>query len=68
MDDEVRLFGEDLGKRAIARDWIGVHALLAPWLQQSMTPDANAVRSFFESEYQLTLQANNVGYWSQRAY
>jgi uncharacterized protein (DUF934 family) len=58
MDEDIRLFGEDLGKKALARDWAGVHALLAPWLQRTM--DVDGVRAFFENEYQETLTANGV--------
>ena len=58
MDDSVRSFGEDLGRRALARDWAGVHQLLAPWLQQSMTVDQ--VRGFFENEYKSTLEDNGI--------
>jgi len=58
VDDDVRLFGQHLGTRALARDWTGVHAMLAPWMQQTMTPDG--VRAFFENEYRLTLQDNSV--------
>jgi len=49
MDDDVRAFGEELGRRALARDWSAVHERLAPWLRASLTPDS--VRSFFENEY-----------------
>jgi hypothetical protein len=58
MDDEIRVFGESLGKRALARDWKGVRELLAPWLQASLTDDS--VRAFFEDEYLSTLRANGV--------
>jgi hypothetical protein len=58
VDDAVRSFGEDLGRRALGRDWAGVHSLLAPWMQRSMTVDD--VRTFFESEYQGTLTANGI--------
>ena len=33
MDDDVRAFGTELGRKALARDWAGVHAMLAPWLR-----------------------------------
>jgi hypothetical protein len=58
MDDEIRSFGETLGRRVLARDWSGVRELLAPWLSASM--DADQVRAFFENEYRATLSANGV--------
>jgi len=58
MDDDIRAFGETLGRRALARDWSAVHQLLAPWLRAAISPDG--VRSFFEDEYRATLQANGV--------
>ena len=58
MDDDVRLFGDTLGRAALARDWPGVHALLAPWLQRSMS--TLDVQAFFEAEYRRTLEANGV--------
>jgi hypothetical protein len=58
MDDDVRAFGVELGLKAIARDWIAVQAMLAPWLRA--TCSADAVRQFFEDEYLATLQANGV--------
>lgn len=47
-----------LGQRALARDWPGVRALLAPWLFSSCSADD--VRLFFENEYRATLEANGV--------
>ena len=58
MDDDVRMFGETLGRRLLARDWSGAHELLAPWLQQ--TTSAEGVRAFFEDEYMLTLKDNGI--------
>jgi hypothetical protein len=58
MQDNVRGFGLDLGHKVLARDWIGVHGLLAPWLQQSIGVDA--VSGFFEDEYRRTLKDNGV--------
>ena len=58
MDKDIRKFGEEIGKRALARDWAGVHALLAPWLQKSITVDG--VRAFFEDEYRLALKEANI--------
>jgi hypothetical protein len=49
MDDDVREFGMDLGRKVLARDWPAVHEKLAPWLQRSF--DVAAVRTFFEDEY-----------------
>jgi hypothetical protein len=54
MDEDVRLFGETLGRRALAGDWPGVHELLAPWLQKSLGVDD--VRAFFEDEYARALK------------
>ncbi len=58
MDDDVRAFGESLGRAALARDWPAVHGLLAPWLRAVTTPEQ--VRAFFEDEYRLTLKDNGV--------
>src|SRR5262245_51995946 len=58
MEDDVRAFGTDLGKKALARDWAGVHALLAPWLRQAWPVDR--VRGFFEDEYRATLEASSI--------
>jgi hypothetical protein len=58
VDKDIRLFGMDIGRRALARDWKGVHSLLAPWLQRTTTADD--VRGFFENEYRGTLQANGI--------
>lgn len=58
MDEDVRAFGEDLGRRALARDWAGVHALLAPWLQRALTVEQ--VQAFFEDEYRLTLKDSGI--------
>lgn len=58
MQDDIREFGNSLGHKALARDWQGVHALLAPWLRGSI--DAEAVRRFFEDEYRATLSANGI--------
>jgi len=48
VEENVRIFGEELGRRVLARDWQGVHQMLAPWMQQSLTPDG--VRAIFEDE------------------
>lgn len=53
MNEDIRTFGETLGYRALARDWPGVRALLAPWLQQRQT--VADVQSFFEDEYRSVL-------------
>jgi len=58
MDDDVRQFGMELGRKAIERDWSGVHAMLAPWMRATCSVDD--VRKFFEDEYRLTLEANDV--------
>ena len=58
MDEEIRQFGDQLGRLVLARDWAGVHARLAPWLQREAT--AESVREFFEQEYLRTLEANGV--------
>ena len=39
MDDDIRVFGEQLGRLVLAKDWAGVHAQLAPWLQRASTSD-----------------------------
>jgi len=58
VDDDIRGFGETLGRAALARDWSAVYELLAPWLRTTMRPDE--VRTFFENEYRSTLQANGI--------
>jgi hypothetical protein len=58
MQDSIREFGTDLGHKALARDWAGVHGLLAPWLQRST--DVDGVRRFFEDQYRLTLQDSGI--------
>lgn len=58
MDDDVRSFGTELGKRALVRDWEAVQSMLAPWLRATYSVDA--VRRFFEDEYISTLRANGV--------
>jgi len=58
MDDDVRAFGAELGNRALARDWTGVHTMLAAWLRAERSVEQ--VRSFFEDEYRKTLEANEV--------
>ena len=58
MDDDVRSFGTELGRTVIARDWPGVHAMLAPWMRAKCSVDE--VRGFFETEYRTTLEANDV--------
>jgi hypothetical protein len=58
MDDDIRRFGEDFGRKALARDWAGVHALLAPWMQDAT--GLEAVAAFFEDEYRATLAANEI--------
>ncbi len=58
MDEDVRLFGDTLGHRVLSRDWPGVHQLLAPWLQRTVSVDD--ARAFFEDEYARTLDANGA--------
>lgn len=58
MDEDVRSFGTELGRRALARNWTGVHELLAPWLQRSVSVDG--VRAFFEDEYRSILAENGI--------
>jgi hypothetical protein len=54
----VRIFGTDLGRKALGRKWPAVHALLAPWLRASWTIEQ--VQQFFEDEYRATLGANGA--------
>jgi hypothetical protein len=58
MDDDVRAFGMDLGRKAIERDWSAVHRLLAPWVRATCTVDD--IRTFFEDEYRSTLEENEA--------
>jgi hypothetical protein len=58
VDDDVRVFGTDLGRKALGREWPAVHALLAPWLRASWTIEQ--VRQFFEDEYRATVDANGA--------
>ncbi|MEO8621720.1 MAG: hypothetical protein ABI625_11695 [bacterium] len=58
MDDDVRAFGEELGRLALEREWSAVHATLAPWMRSTWTPDQ--VQRFFEDEYRSVLQESGV--------
>jgi len=58
MDDDIRRFGTELGHYALSRNWPGVHQMLAPWLQSTLTTDD--VRCFFEGAYREILQANGI--------
>src|SRR5688500_18053770 len=58
MEERVQEFGTALATTAIARDWAGVHGMLAPWLRSST--DAAAVQAFFEDDYRETLHDNDV--------
>ena len=58
MDENIRRLGEALGTKALAKDWAGIHALLAPWLRKSTIPDQ--VRAFFEDEYRSLLQESGI--------
>jgi hypothetical protein len=58
MDDDVRAFGTELGRKALARDWAGVHAMLAPWMRARWPADR--VQRFFEDEYRAALEANGA--------
>jgi hypothetical protein len=58
MDDDIREFGEGIGRKALARDWAGVHAKLAPWMQRAL--DVDAVGRFFEDEYRGLLEENGI--------
>src|SRR5262245_50672370 len=58
MNDDVRSFGDDFGRKALARDWAGVHGLLAPWMQRALTVEQ--VQAFFEDEYRVTLKDSGI--------
>jgi hypothetical protein len=58
MEDSIRDFVTDLGRKALARDWPAVHGMLAPWLRSRMSEDD--VRAFFENESRATLEASQV--------
>ena len=58
MDDDVRAFGVELGRKALAQDWPAVHGMLAPWMRGRYSVDD--VRTFFEDEYKATLEANGI--------
>lgn len=58
MDDDVREFGNQLGRRVIARDWSAVYGMLAPWMRSAVSADE--VEEFFEQEYRETLGANEI--------
>jgi hypothetical protein len=46
MDDDVRAFGTELGRKALGREWAAVHAMLAQWLRATWTgPRALTIRS-----------------------
>lgn len=58
MDDDVRKFGMEFGRAALARSWDRVHGMLAPWLRSEQS--VAAVQAFFEDAYRETLQANDI--------
>lgn len=58
MQDDIRAFGMDLGHKVLARDWTGVHLMLAPWLRETASSDD--VRRFFEDEYRATLEDSGI--------
>ena len=58
MDPQVRAFGESFANAALARDWQGVHDMLAPWLRSRLPPDR--VRAFFEDDYAATLKNSGI--------
>src|SRR5262249_41167905 len=55
MDDDVRAFGTELGRKALARDWPAVQAMLATWMRSEWPIER--VQAFFEDEYRSTLEA-----------
>ena len=58
MEPDVRAFGEAFANTALARDWQGVHDMLAPWLQNRFGPEQ--VRAFFEDDYTATLMEFDI--------
>lgn len=58
MDENVQAFAIELGKAALARNWLAVHGLLAPWLRRTLSVDD--VRRFFEDEYHRTLADSGI--------
>jgi hypothetical protein len=58
MDDDIGRFGTEIGHHALQRNWTGVHQMLAPWLQHSLSVDD--VRTFFENAYREILQGNRI--------
>lgn len=38
MQEEVKAFGQALGRAIVGRDFAAAHGMLAPWLQNNMTP------------------------------
>ncbi len=58
MDQDIRAFGMELGRHALARNWPAVHAMLAPWMRARSSPDD--IRRFFEDEYRVTLEENGI--------
>jgi hypothetical protein len=58
MDESIREFGMNLGRRLLARDWSGARSLLAPWLRAKLAEED--VRRFLEDEYRATLSANGT--------
>jgi len=58
MEESIRNFGHELGRKALAKDWPGVHQMLAPWLRRALTVDQ--VRAFFEDAYRSRLQENGI--------
>lgn len=66
MEEPIRSFVTDLGRKALARDWAAVHGMLAPWLRASMSVDD--VCAFFENEYRATLEASEIADMHYPAY
>ena len=58
MEEDIRNFGLELGRLLLALNWPAAHQMLAPWMQQSFTPDG--VRAFFEDEYRSLLEENGI--------
>lgn len=58
MNEEIRNFGETLGKNVLARNWTAVREALAPWLRATI--NSEQVRDFFENEYRSILESNGV--------
>lgn len=58
LKPEYREFAENFAETIIAKDFTSAHQMLAPWLQQSVTPDGLA--QMIAAEVQETAEINEI--------